>query len=134
MADQKVNTPEEILKAAQTILLVDWPDRSVPQALVKAGYTVYSYSPDTYTRIEENASGEFVFQKIEGKPDAVDIVNIFRPEDEIDGIFEKHVLPLHATAVWIQPPLNAAAGKKLAAENHLQFVEGVAIANIAAKI
>ena len=29
---------------------------------------------------------------------------------------------------------NAAAGKKLAAENHLQFVEGVAIANIAAKI
>jgi predicted CoA-binding protein len=134
MADQTSNIPENILKAAKIILLVDWPDAGVARALVNAGFTVYSYSPDYYAEAKKNGEGRLDFYKIDNKPAFVDIVNIFRPEAEIDGIFEKHVLPLHAKTVWMQPPLNSAAGKKLAAENHLQFVEGVAIADIADKI
>ncbi|HEU5002209.1 MAG TPA: hypothetical protein VFW71_05445 [Actinomycetota bacterium] len=33
-------TPDEILAAARTVVLVDCPSRSVPEALARAGFTV----------------------------------------------------------------------------------------------
>ncbi|MCO5948981.1 hypothetical protein [Mucilaginibacter flavidus] len=41
----------KILKNAKTILLIDCPDKSVPMALLKAGFMVIGYSPDKYTLI-----------------------------------------------------------------------------------
>jgi len=59
----------KILKNAKTILLVDWPDKTVPIALLKAGFMVIGYSPDKYTLISyktDYAEDKLVFNDLEG--------------------------------------------------------------------
>lgn len=142
--------PLQILRSAKTILLVDWPDPGIPRALIKAGFKVFSFSPGGYSSVRlvpdpkagqssfppRNAgeTGYLVFEKLDGNPDAVDIVNVYRPEGEHAGIIEKHVLPLHAKALWLHPPITSASTRAIAERNKLIFIEGVNIAEIAGKI
>src|SRR5437879_2227612 len=108
--------PEEILKGAKSILSVDWPDPGVPAALIKAGFTVYGYSPGSYSiadlvvdRPHEikgqsifpiQDGGYVVFQELNDRPESVDIVNVYRPKDELAGIVTNQVLPLGAKVLW----------------------------------
>jgi predicted CoA-binding protein len=127
----------EILKNAKTILLVDWPDKSVPMALLKAGFMVITYSPDKYSLISYKtnyAEDKLVFNDLEGAPGEVEIVNIFRPEQEHEEIFERHVFPLKAKAVWLQPPVTSSKTAKLAKAHHLIFIEGYDIAATAVEM
>lgn len=126
-----------ILKNAKTILLVDWPDKSVPLALLKAGFMVIGYSPDKYTLVsyETNyAEDSLIFSELEGPPGEVEIVNIFRPEEEHEEIITKHALPLKAKTVWLHPPVNSAKTAKLAKKHNLTFVKGHDIAAAAARL
>jgi predicted CoA-binding protein len=127
----------KILKNAKTILLIDWPDKSVPMALLKAGFMVIGYSPGKYTLISYKTSyaeDKLVFNDLEGTPGEVEIVNIFRPEEEHEEIFERHILPLKAKAVWLQPPVTSAKTAKLAKKHDLVFVKGYDIASAAAEL
>ena len=129
--------PGQVLKIARSILLIDWPDTHVPFTLIRAGFKVYSYSPDKYaeaTIVVEYEKEQLAFNEINGAPGDVDIVNIFRPEGEHEDIFKKHILPLHAKTVWVQPPAISVTARDLAAAYNLEFFEGVAIVDIAAKI
>lgn len=124
-----------ILKKAKAILLVDWPSVDVPRALLKAGFAVYSYSPGEYSEAAlAGGSNEVSFDNIDGSPAEVDIVNIFRPEQEHREIIEKHVLPLKAKVVWLHPPVMSASTADLAKEHGLIFIESVDIAEVAAEI
>jgi predicted CoA-binding protein len=121
----------QILKNAKTILLVDWPDKSVPLALLKAGFMVIGYSPDKYTLVSYEtiyAEDKLVFSDLDGPPGEVEIVNIFRPEEEHAEIIKKHALPLKAKAIWLHPPVTSAKTAKLAKKHNLTFVEGHNIA------
>ncbi len=126
---------KQILKAAKTILLVDWPSPGVPRALVDAGFTVYGYSPNRYSVAEliDDGTGikKMVFKKLDSHPDSVGIVNVFRPEEELKGIIENHVLPLGAKTLWLHPPVTSAWARNYAAEHGVAFVEGIDIAEIA---
>jgi len=127
----------KILKNAKTILLIDWPDKSVPMALLKAGFMVIGYSPDKYTLISYKtiyAEDKLIFSDLDGAPGEVEIVNIFRPEEEHEEIFERHILPLKAKAVWLQPPVTSAKTAKLAKKHDLVFVKGYDIASAAAEL
>ncbi len=127
----------KILKNAKTILLVDWPDKTVPIALLKAGFMVIGYSPDKYTLISyktDYAEDKLVFNDLEGAPGEVEIVNIFRPEEEHADIIERHALPLKAKAVWLQPPVTSSKTAKLAKKYDLIFVKGYDIASAAAEL
>jgi predicted CoA-binding protein len=142
--------PLQILKSAKNILLVDWPDPGVPRALLKAGFTVFGFSPNGYSKarlVPDAIDGQsnfpprnpdekdyLVFEKLANRPDAVDIVNVYRPEGEHAGIIEKHVLPLHAKVLWLHPPLTSVSTAAIANENRLIFIEGANIAETAAKL
>ncbi|MDB5122467.1 MAG: hypothetical protein JWP94_596 [Mucilaginibacter sp.] len=142
--------PLQILRSAKNILLVDWPGPGVPRALLKAGFIVFGFSPKGYSkaRLAPNPidgpssfpprnpeeTGYLVFEKLDGNPDAVDIVNVYRPEGEHASIIEKHVLPLHAKVLWLHPPITSASTAAIAERNKLIFIEGVNIAEIAAKL
>src|SRR5262245_57742983 len=141
-----MSDPKQILEAAQAILLVDWPNPGVPRALLRAGFTVFSYSPGRYSTAEvvaelprdvdrenvfppgnEHDRGYLVFRPLAGRPDAVDIVNVYRPVEELPWIVLNHVLPLGAKTLWLQSPapsgeVNAAHG--LAREHGLVFISG----------
>jgi predicted CoA-binding protein len=122
-----------ILKNAQTILLIDWATPDTPDALLRAGFTVFGYSPDRYSAIalDTGEDEQLVFRQLDHTPGQVDIVNIYRPEAEHAIIIAKHILPLKATVVWLQPPVTSANTAKLSGELGLAFVEGVDIAVVA---
>ncbi|HEY4324516.1 MAG TPA: CoA-binding protein [Mucilaginibacter sp.] len=149
MADIK-RDPPQILKSAKNILLVDWPDQGVPRALINAGFTVFSFSPGSYSEAKiiadppddqkdfsprnHKENGYLIFQNLTGSPDFVDIVNIYRPEEEHQSIIENHVIPLNAKAVWLHPPITSAHTAAIASEKGLVFIEGVNIVEVASKI
>src|SRR5215475_10290035 len=148
-----MSDPKRILEAAQTILLVDWPNPGVPRTLLRAGFTVFSYSPDRYSAAEvvaeyprdvdsgnvfpprnEHETGYLVFRALAGRPDAVDIVNVYRPVEELDGIVVNHALPLGAKVLWLQAPApsaEVAEAHRLASEHGIVLIDGRNIAEIA---
>jgi predicted CoA-binding protein len=129
----EVNT-KQILENTKTILLVDWPNPEVPRSLIKAGFTVFGYSPDRYSAIELGDDEKLIFRQLDNQPDSVDIVNVFRPEEEHAGIINGRVLPLKAKVLWLHPPVKSASTAALAAEHGLVFIEGIDIAEVARRL
>jgi predicted CoA-binding protein len=137
---------EKILRRSSRVLLVDWPSTAVPRTLLNTGFEIFGVSPSGYSRAQllsdppeagdtrsvfppeqANESGYLVFQKLEKPPERVDIVHAFRPAAELEKIFETQVVPLGATALWLQPPVTSEEASRLAAERGVDFVEGVDI-------
>jgi predicted CoA-binding protein len=141
-----MSDPNEILRSAQRILLVDWPNRGVPRTLVEAGFTVFCASPGRYSVVEvvpeppegvdpsdvfppqEGEHGYLVFHRLNDRPSSVDIVNVYRPEKEHAGIVANQVVPLGVKVLWLQPPVESGAARQLALDHGLDLVEGVDIA------
>jgi len=118
----------EILRTAKSILLVDWASPEVPRSLVQAGFTVFCASPGRYSVVELNETGSLVFRRLNESPSHVDIVNVFRPENEHEGIVAQHVIPLGAKVMWLQPSVGSATARRLSLEHGFDLVEGVDIA------
>jgi len=139
----------QILRSLRSVLLIDWPHTGVPRALLESGFHVFGYSPDRYSNAElarERPADELVtvyppqgsseknflvFRKRDTPPDHVDAVAVYRPAEEIPAIITKHVLPLRARVLWLQPPIESSDAQRLAAERGLRFVQGVDIATTA---
>jgi predicted CoA-binding protein len=147
-----MSDPKQILAAAKRILLVDWPGKSVPRTLIANGYSVFGASPGKYTEAsvvadrppesddayifskDETETGYLVFRRLDSPPTDIDIVNVFRPENELAGIIERIVLPSGAKVLWLHPPNTSAIAGELAKANGLDFVQGVNIAEVAANL
>jgi uncharacterized glyoxalase superfamily protein PhnB len=149
----KVNTtadPESILRSAQSVLLVDWPSTKVPRALLEAGLTVFGYSPRHYSKAElipdpsmagdaksvfplenENEKGYLAFRRLASPPARVNIVSVYRPAGELPGIIETQALPLGATTIWLQRPLESDEERRLVQKYGLLLVESCDIAQAA---
>jgi len=144
--------PNEILRSARRILLVDWPNPGLPRALVEAGFTVFGASPGRYSAVElvpapplgidssqvyppqQGESGYLVFQKLVEPPSDIDIVHVYRPEPEHAGIVATHVVPLGAKVLWLHPSVRSGAARELARDHKLDLVEGVDIAAEASQL
>lgn len=144
---------QQLLSKTKSILLVDWPNINLPYALLKAGFIVFSYSPDKYSEAKllmekpRNTEGLSIFpvtddgtevyisfEKLDNSPGTVDIVHIYRPEAELPGILEKHVLPLSAKAIWLYPPLTSELARGLAAQHCVELMQGINIIDLATEI
>ena len=143
------NDASKILQEAKRILLIDWPNPVLPRTLIDAGFTVFCYSPDHYSAAEivpgyppdvnqknifpprNKQEGYLVFRQLDGSPDSVDIVNVYRPEEEHAAIIANHALPLHAKAFWLHPPGSSEKTRALAKENGLIYIEGHNIGELA---
>jgi len=139
----------ETLRRAKTILLVDWPDQSVPRKLINAGFTVFGFSPNGYASAKLVADpkaderhfpprkaehGYLVFERLDDSPLEVDIVNVFRPEEELEKIIQQQVIPLKAKTLWLHPPLTSPQAGLTASEHGIAFIEGADISACADKI
>ena len=144
-----MSDPNQILKAARSILLVDWSHPEVPRTLVEAGFTVFCASPGRHSVVEiipeppkdvatgdvfpprEHEDGYLVFRRLGEPLKAVDIVNVYRPENEHAGIVANQVVPLGAKVLWLQPSVNAGVARQLAADHGFELIEGIDIADVA---
>jgi predicted CoA-binding protein len=94
---------EEMLRAARSILVVDWPSRDVPDTLTRAGYTVVVKSgpePDNYSAYEMQ-DAEIVTRRVGRPPERADLVYSHRPLIELADIAAM-ARSIGAKAVWYQ--------------------------------
>lgn len=95
--------PEQILRAATVVLVVDYPSRAVPEALARAGFQVVvrgGPGPDQYTAYELDG-GEVVARRTGRPPERADVVYAHRPLAELPAIAAT-ARGLGARAVWLQ--------------------------------
>jgi predicted CoA-binding protein len=91
----------EVLQATECVLLIDWPNRDVPDSLARAGYRVASKEGpgvEDYKAYELNGA-EVVTRNLGAEPDHADLVYTYRPFDELPEIveFARHI---GARAIW----------------------------------
>jgi predicted CoA-binding protein len=141
-----MSDPNQILRSAKSILLVDWASPAVPRTLLEAGFAVFCLSPGRYSVAEllpvppegvdsndivppqPGEKGYLVFRRLNDRPSQIDIVNVYRPEQEHDGIVSSQMVPLGAKVMWLQPSVASATAKQLAAEYGFELVDAVDIA------
>ena|SRR5687768_15856592 len=93
----------ELLATSTSFLLIDWPDRDVPDTLARHGYrVVVSDGPrDDEYNAYELADGEVRVRPLDAPPQMVDVVYAHRPIHELDRIIEQ-ARALNARAVWLE--------------------------------
>jgi predicted CoA-binding protein len=120
----------DLLRDATTVVLIDYPGREVPTAIVRAGYTVVSKEgpePDDYC--EHVVEGDDVVLRKVGKPPAsADIVYSHRPDDELPGIVQL-AQQVGARAVWCET--GSAGSRALVEAAGLVYVDAPKIADAA---
>lgn len=102
----------KLLDEARTVLLIDWPDRDVPDSLARSGYSVVSHDgpgPDEFNAYEIEGDGIRV-RHVGRPPQQADLVYSHRPIDELPEIVET-ARSVGAKAVWIQSGRDDAGGK-----------------------
>jgi predicted CoA-binding protein len=101
-----------ILRAARSVLVVDWPTREVPEALARGGWAVTVRNgpgPTDFAVFEVGADG--VASRPTGvAPAHVDLVYAHRPVAELPGIAAA-AQGLGATAIWLQSGRSATGDR-----------------------
>ena len=103
---------EQILAAAGRVLVVDYPSRTVPETLARAGFEVVvrgGPGPTDYAAYEIE-HGEVVVRRTGRPPDGADVVYAHRPLPELAAIVET-AQALGAHAVWLQSGVNERGAK-----------------------
>ena len=143
--------PGDVLKKARVVLLIDWPNPELPRTLVEAGLIVFCYSPNGYTKAEivaeyphdinqknifppKNKEGFLVFRPLAMLTPDIDIVNVYRPEQEHGKIVTNLIPALRAKCIWLQPPVTSVKTRALAEKQKLIFIEGHDIAKVAREL
>ena len=91
----------DILRAAKSVLLVDWPSRDVPDTLARSGLTVTSNEgPDEY-KAYEIEHGDVRVRSVDAVPDRADLVYTHRPIEELPEIVDR-AKSVGARVVWFQ--------------------------------
>jgi len=95
---------------------------TVPGYMLKQGYNVIPINP-TADKILKQKS----YQKLSDIPDKIDILNIFRPAEEAEGIVKEAIARKKEKGdielIWLQLGLTNEKAKQLAEENGIEYVE-----------
>ena len=83
------------------------------------GFKVYPVNPKAKG---QKILGEIVFEKITDIKDPIDIVDVFRPSNEVPAI-AKDVLKIGAKVLWLQLGIKSDEAKKLMMSNNIDYVE-----------
>ncbi|SFR93351.1 Predicted CoA-binding protein [Microbacterium sp. cf046] len=133
-------TPDEILRTATHVVVKDYPSHDVPDALTSAGFvvTVYDGPDEQDVVVSELAEGAIVRRPVGRYPDQADVLYVYRPIAEIEGIIaEAHRLRAHT--VWRQPPPGSSdpdsgEWRRRIEAAGLSYVDSPAIEQAAARI
>jgi hypothetical protein len=122
--------PLELLRRARHVVVQDFPDRGVPDALLAAGATVTIYGgPDPAdVSTQDLDDGVVVLRQRGERPESADLLYVYRPFAEIDGILTE-AERLGVAAIWRQPEpggpdADAAAWRERVGGAGFAYVEG----------
>ena len=120
-----MNDIKEILSKYKNIAMVgvsNNPQKAstiVMKYMQKYGFKVYPVNPKAKG---QKILGEVVFEKITDIQDRVDIVDVFRPSEEVLDI-AKDAVKIHAKVLWLQLGIKNKEAKKIVEINNIQYVE-----------
>lgn len=103
---------KELFEGVDTVMVIDWPDKEVPELLARAGFKVVvrgGPGPADYSVYEVN-KGEVVTRYLGRSPESADLIYSYRPFRELGEIIAT-AQRLRARTVWTQSGL-AADGSK----------------------
>jgi predicted CoA-binding protein len=107
--------PAEVLMDTESIVLIDWPSRDVPDTLARAGYHVVSQDGpgDEGYNAYESTGPEIVVRATGVAPDHADLVYTHRPFDELPEIVD-FARRIGARAIWSEagPDTSGAEGAR----------------------
>ena len=101
--------PKETFKIVDTVLVIDWPTKDVPESLTLAGFHVVvrgGPGPEDYSVYELN-NGEVVTRHLGRPPDRADLIYSHRPFSELPEIIVT-AKNFDAKTIWTQSGLSAA--------------------------
>ncbi len=119
MDDEQI---KRILTTARTIAAVgvspdaDKPSHTVPLYLQAKGYRIIPVNPNV-----ENVLGEMSYPDLLSVPGEIDVVQIFRPSDEVPPVVEQ-AIQKGAKVVWMQQGISNLAAARRAEAAGLQVV------------
>jgi predicted CoA-binding protein len=123
-----VRTPRQILADAAVIAVVGAsrdPGKTahaVPAQLQRYGWRIIPVNP-----YADEIFGEKVYRSLADIPEPVDLVNVFRPSADATEVVREAVA-IGAPAIWLQEGIVSPAGRKLAEEAGVDYVEDYCVA------
>jgi len=118
-----VRTPEEILRTAQTIVVVGAsPDPSrtshrVMRYLQRVGYRCIPVNPNA-----DEVLGERSYPSLADLPEPVDLVDVFRRAEYCADV-AREAAAIGAPALWLQLGLRSAEARDVAEGVGMEYVE-----------
>ncbi len=91
----------------------------VMKYMQKYGYKVYPVNPKAKG---QKILGEKVYEKITDIKDTIDIVDVFRPSNEVPAI-AKDTIKIGAKVLWLQLGIKSEEAKKLMENNNIRYIE-----------
>jgi hypothetical protein len=106
-----VSGVDELLSSSRRILLVDWPQRTIPERLVRAGLTVFvKGGPAEHDIVRWTLESGTIARHATGSlPTEIDIVYAHRPSNEFAYVFSLGQR-LGAKLIWLQSGRTASGG------------------------
>ena len=120
-----MNNIKEILSKYKKIAMIgvsNDPQKTstiVMKYMQKYGFKVYPVNPKAKGK---KILGEEVFEKITDIKDQVDIVDVFRPSNEVRAIAED-TIKIGAKVLWLQLGIKNDDAKQLVESKNIQYVE-----------
>lgn len=137
----------ELLRDSSTVVLIDWPDRDIPDTLARSGFNVFSDEGPGRGYTAYEANGDAVSRlSVDEPPKQADIVYAHRPVEELPSIIDR-ARAMNANAVWLQsgrdhtggrdprgcwlPPAESRRARELVESAGLNYVDAPYIADVA---
>jgi hypothetical protein len=121
----------EILRDARVIAVVGAsddeakPSHRIPLALRERGWTILPVNPN-----DPVVLGVPSVPSVSDLPDGVDVVEVFRPAEEAEGIV-REAAARGVKAVWLQQGIVSPAARAAAAEAGIEYVEDACMGVVA---
>ena len=131
MKDEQV---KEILRNTKTIAMIGVssekkgedrknlkrkPANVVMKYMQDFGYKVYPINPFA---VGEIINGEKVYESLESIDDKIDLVDVFRPSNEVAEI-AKDAIKVKAKVLWLQLDIRNEEAKKIVETNDIIYIE-----------
>ena len=116
-----------VLRSVSNIAVVgastnsDKPANYVPKWLIEAGFDVIPVNP-----VALDVLGQVTYPNLSEIPHNIDLVNIFRPSEELPEV-TKQAVEVGAKVVWAQLGLTSAEAREIAESAGLIYLEDVCI-------
>lgn len=94
----------DILRGARRVVVQDYPSKEIPDALTRAGLavTIYGGPDEADVVVSERVDGDIVCRPVGRRPETADLLFVYRPLSEIDGILaDARRMGVHT--IWRQP-------------------------------